>query len=39
MLDLRQAAGLPEAVSALRIFDVLAWMEGTGKASSALIQA
>jgi hypothetical protein len=25
---LRQQAGLPEAVSPLRVFDVVAWMEG-----------
>lgn len=29
LLTLRNAAGLGEAVSAIRVFDVLAWMEGT----------
>lgn len=28
LIGLRDAAGLPEQVSAIRVFDVLAWMEG-----------
>lgn len=28
LLSLRSAAGLPEAVSAIRVLDVIAWMEG-----------
>lgn len=28
LLSLRDRAGLPEAVSALRVFDVLAWWDG-----------
>lgn len=30
LVSLRRVAELPEAVSPLRVFDVLAWMEGTG---------
>jgi len=28
LLSLREEAGLPEEISALRVFDVIAWMEG-----------
>ena len=28
LFDLRGRAGLPDAVSALRVFDVVTWMEG-----------
>lgn len=31
LLKLRAAAGLPDDVSPLRIFDVLAWMDGSGR--------
>jgi hypothetical protein len=31
LMRLRTAARLPEAVSALRVLDVIAWMEGTGR--------
>lgn len=31
LLALRGAAGMEEAISAIRVFDVLAWMEGTQK--------
>jgi len=31
LLELREAAGLPEPVSALRVFDVICWMEGKDK--------
>ena len=34
LLELRTAAGLPEAVSALRVLDVLTWMEGSGRATT-----
>ncbi|MEP7738883.1 DUF6308 family protein [Nocardioides sp. 31GB23] len=30
LISLRTDAGLPDAVSPLRIFDVVAWMEGKG---------
>lgn len=30
LVRLRDAAGLPQAVSSIRVFDVLAWMEGKG---------
>lgn len=33
---LRTAAGLPESVSTLRVFDVLAWMDGSGNAIRVL---
>ena len=36
LLDLRLAAGLGDSVSALRIFDVLAWMQGTDKGCDAV---
>ena len=31
LVHLHEAAGLPEAVSALRVLDVIAWMEGKGQ--------
>lgn len=31
LLPLREAAGLPDQVSALRVFDVICWMEGKDK--------
>lgn len=31
LIDLRKKTGLAESVSPLRIFDVIAWMEGTGR--------
>ncbi|MCG7320845.1 DUF6308 family protein [Arsenicicoccus bolidensis] len=36
LLRLRSRAGLPEAVTALRVFDVLAWMDGSGNAERVL---
>ena len=36
LLEIRTAAGLSEAVSGLRVFDVLAWMHGTGNATRVL---
>ena len=36
LLRVRAAAGLDEAVSALRVFDVLAWMDGSGNSDKAL---
>ncbi len=32
--EIRRAAGLGEEVSPLRVFDVLAWMDGSGKAQA-----
>ncbi|WP_306303787.1 DUF6308 family protein [Rhodococcus wratislaviensis] len=31
LLSLRKEAGLPEEISALRVFDVLAWMDGKNR--------
>ncbi|MDI9940656.1 DUF6308 family protein [Rhodococcus sp. IEGM 1351] len=28
LLSIREEAGLPEEISALRVFDVIAWMDG-----------
>lgn len=36
LVGLREAAGLSEAVSAIRIFDVLAWIEGTDNAARVM---
>ena len=36
LLRLRALAGLDEAISALRVFDVLAWMDGSGNSSKVL---
>lgn len=36
LLSLRGDAGLPEEVSALRVFDVIAWLDGSGKAQKIL---
>ncbi|MGD8151040.1 DUF6308 family protein [Ornithinimicrobium sp. Y1694] len=36
LVDLRSRAGIPEAVSPLRVFDVLAWMDGTGNSDRVL---
>lgn len=33
LLQIRTHAGLDESISAVRVFDVLAWMEGSGNAS------
>lgn len=37
LLRMREEAGLPEVVSALRVFDVLAWMEGKGNVPCPLM--
>ncbi|MFC9768511.1 DUF6308 family protein [Rhodococcus jostii] len=31
LLSIRDAAGLPEEISALRVFDVIAWMDGKNR--------
>ncbi|MFV9459969.1 DUF6308 family protein [Rhodococcus sp. NM-2] len=31
LLSIRKAAGLPEEISALRVFDVIAWMNGKNR--------
>ena len=31
LLSIREEAGLPEGISALRAFDVIAWMDGTNR--------
>lgn len=31
LLKIRAAAGLPEEISALRVFDVIAWMDGKNR--------
>ncbi|MFC9907005.1 DUF6308 family protein [Rhodococcus sp. NPDC127593] len=31
LLSLREEAGLPEEISALRVFDVIAWMDGKNR--------
>ncbi|MFC9838856.1 DUF6308 family protein [Rhodococcus sp. NPDC127530] len=31
MLSLRKEAGLPDEISALRVFDVIAWMDGKSR--------
>ncbi|GAA3632886.1 DUF6308 family protein [Microlunatus ginsengisoli] len=36
LLELRAAAGLGEHISPLRVFDVLAWMDGSGNAERAI---
>ncbi|MBO1755282.1 DUF6308 family protein [Allobranchiibius sp. CTAmp26] len=36
LVQLRASAGLPEYISPLRIFDVLAWMDGTGRTQALL---
>ncbi|GMA21524.1 DUF6308 family protein [Arsenicicoccus piscis] len=36
LLDLRSKAGLSDDVSALRVFDVLVWMDGSGNADRVL---
>ena len=36
LLSLRGDAGLPDGVSALRVFDVIAWLDGSGKAQKIL---
>ena len=33
LLRIRPLAGLNESISALRIFDVLAWMDGSGNST------
>ncbi|MDV7090178.1 DUF6308 family protein [Rhodococcus opacus] len=33
VLTIWEEAGLPEEISALRVFDVIAWMDGTGERS------
>ncbi|WP_255315059.1 DUF6308 family protein [Rhodococcus koreensis] len=30
-LSIREEAGLPEEISALRVFDVIAWMDGENR--------
>lgn len=35
LLELREAAGLGEAISAIRVFDVVTWMEATNKGCPA----
>lgn len=37
LLRIRQVAGLSAAVSPLRVFDVLAWMDASGKFEAALV--
>lgn len=39
LLTLHQRAGLAEAVSGLRVFDVLAWMDGSGRSDRLLNSA
>jgi hypothetical protein len=36
LLTLRDGAGVGEAISAIRVFDVLAWMQGTGKGCASV---
>ncbi|ANS31121.1 hypothetical protein R1CP_32490 [Rhodococcus opacus] len=31
LLSIREEAGLPEEISALRVFDVIAWMDGKNR--------
>ncbi|GCE37841.1 hypothetical protein Rhow_000725 [Rhodococcus wratislaviensis] len=31
LLNIRDTAGLPEEISALRVFDVIAWMDGRSR--------
>ncbi|WP_328799849.1 hypothetical protein [Rhodococcus sp. WAY2] len=31
MLSIREEAGLPEEISARRVFDVIAWMDGKNR--------
>lgn len=38
LIKLRDQLALPEQVSALRVFDVLAWMEGTGRAACTWVR-
>lgn len=36
LVRIRTQAGLDESISALRVFDVIAWMDGTGNSASVL---
>ena len=36
LLQCRAAAGLNESITPLRVFDVLAWMDGSGNSSKVL---
>ncbi|WP_016884352.1 MULTISPECIES: DUF6308 family protein [unclassified Rhodococcus (in: high G+C Gram-positive bacteria)] len=31
LLSIREEAGLPDEISALRVFDVIAWMDGKNR--------